>query len=399
MDRKDKAGRLLKTGERQRKDGRYEFRTYVEGKRKVVYGNTLGELRENKSKLLRQIEMGINIEKQRMLVNDIADAYLSMKKKTIQASTFCTMKYTYDLYVREEFGMKPIASVRHSTVKAFYLSLLKDKNLSISTVSRVDEILTPAFESAVSDEIIMRNPARGVRGEIKRETHAKPRKPNVPTPDEQKRFLDFAVSSPFYSDTIKHLLVVICGTGMRAGEVTALAWDCVDFQNNVIHVRRALAYIRYQGVPAKMVVKEPKSESGIRDIPMIGAVREALSQEYEYQKKAKIEQAEIDGISNFCFLSNRRKPFTRENVWAQIRKIIRDYNAQIENEEDKLSDFSTHALRHTFATVLCSSTSDLKAVQEIMGHSDISMTMNIYAESTDEAKRSTMDAFEKKLGI
>ena len=397
MSKKDKKGRVLHKGEVQRKDGRFQFRTQKDGRIMVVYGNTLAEMREKKDFLLRQIASGMDVIRQHTTLNEIVDAYLEMKRQTVQESTYCTMKFSYDLYVRNGLGKKKIIDIRHSMVKTFYLSLLKEREISISTVSRVDSVIKPAFETAVNDDIIMKNPATGVCGEIKRELHARPQSVSVPTPEEQRRWLDFVMKNPKCSGTLKNLLTVICGTGLRVGEAVALSWDSIDFENRMIDVNKAIAYIKDENGHAKQLLKKPKSVAGIRKIPMIRQVREALERELEYQRNHGLDQIVWEGVTGLCFLSRQNKPFTREMVNTQIRKMIAEYNEQAE-EGKQIQRFSTHALRHTFATALCQSTTDLKAIQEIMGHSDISMTMNVYAQATEQTKVNSMEAFENKMG-
>ncbi len=399
MSKKDSKGRVLQKGESQRIDGRYQFRMMVGSQSYWVYGATLKEMRENKEKLLKQLDSGINVEKQKMTLNDLVDEYLKMKEMTIQKSTSSTMKFTYDRYVREGLGKRRICDIRRSEIKAFYLQLLKEKELAIATVSRISEIISPALETAVYDDIIIRNPASKVLGEIKREMHAKPTPVHVPAPEEIKAVMKYMLDSPCFSDTIKNLLTVLYGTGLRVGEITALTWDCIDFEQGSLSVRRAIGYVRDENGHAYQILKQPKSEAGKRTIPMITAVRKALENELHFQQTNKIVQDGLEGVTDFCFVSNRRKPFTREAIHNQVRRMIRFYNESVENPEDRVKDFTTHAIRHAFATMLCMSTSDLKAIQEIMGHSDISMTLNIYASATKEAKKKSMEGFEENAGL
>ena len=396
MSRKDKKGRVLQKGESQRADGRYQFRTKVNNQTYWVYGNTLNEMRENKDKLIKQLESGLDLQKQKMTLNDLADQYLEMKEQTLQKSTFSTMVFTYDRYVRNTIGKRKLIDLRRSEIKAYYLKLMKDQNLSVSSISRVSEIITPVLDMAMYDDIISRNPASKVLGEIKRETHSKPKQVPVPTPDELKKVMKYLMDSPFIPDSVKNIIIVIYGTGLRVGEAIALTWDNIDFEQGTLTVRQSIAYVRDTDGHAYQILKQPKTDAGIRVVPMIRLVKEALMRELEYQQDTKLVQDGLDGVTNFCFVSNRRKPFTREAIWHQVQQMVQYYNESLDDEEKKIKNFSTHAIRHTFATTLCTSTSDLKAIQEIMGHSDISITMNIYAKSTKESKLDSMKNFEEK---
>ena len=124
-------------------------------------------------------------------------------------------------------------------------------------------------------------------------------------------------------------------------------------------------------------------------IPMLSEVREALLQERENQKRFKLKSPTIDGYSNFVFLNREQNLHNLMTIDRAIKRIIRDHNrdevklAEKEKREPLLiRDFSVHNLRHTFCTRFCENETNLKVIQEIMGHSDISTTMNIYAEAT-----------------
>lgn len=396
---KEKSKYKLKQGERIRPDGLYEFRTSRNKRAYSVYGKSVNEMRAKKEELLKKLDNGIKVEKQKCSLNEIAEEYLAYKKKNVEKTTFSTMKYMYDKYVRGDIGLLKISDIRRTTIKDYYSKLLNECKLSITTVSRIDGIIKPMLERAVDDDIILKNPASRVCGEIRRENHITVPKVNVPDPDEVKRFLSFMINNPAYSPTIKNIFICIAGTGGRVSEITACTWDNVDFENNVLHIREGIGYYVDENNHRCRMIKKPKSESGIRDIPMIKAVREALENEKKYQEEMGIEQIGLDGITNFCFLSNRNTPFVRETINYHLKKIINDYNKTIGSEKYTIKLFSTHALRHAFCTALCLSTDDIKAIQTIMGHKDVSISLDWYAAATQKGMRLSMDLFENNLGI
>ena len=394
--RYDSKHRVLNKGESQRSDGRYVYRTVVNGKTINCYAQSLPELREKEKEINKKIEVGIDLSKQDMTVNDFADLYLEMKSQTVQPTTLSTMHFYYDHYCRESIGGMKIATVKKSQVKNHYLSLLK-RGLSFATLERLDCILAPIFETAVDDDVIFKNPVRKVCTEIKHETHATRREVDVPTPEQMKNLVAFIRDNPIFTETMKRVVIVLYGTGMRIGELTALTWDNVDFKNNKIHVVRSIGYIKENG-HAKQIMKNPKTEAGCRYIPMIAAVRSALLAEKERQFAEGIPQPVLEGVTGFCFLSRRNTVFVREAVNVQIKRMQDTYNLTVKDDE-KIVRFTTHAIRHAFATALCQSVSDLKAIQEIMGHKSIETTLGIYAKATEEAKEISMDAFEERTGF
>jgi hypothetical protein len=169
--RYDSKGRVLRTGESQRKDGMYIYRATIDGKSRVVTSSTLSGLRKKVEELAKKVEQGIDLDKQGTTLNELADKYLTDKAKTVQVTTMETMNIMYDNYVRNKLGKKVLVDIKRSMVKEFYLDLISgDNKISISTLSRLNTIMKPMFEMAVNDDIIIKNPANGVMSEIKAET-------------------------------------------------------------------------------------------------------------------------------------------------------------------------------------------------------------------------------------
>ena len=168
-----------------------------------------------------------------------------------------------------------------------------------------------------------------------------------------------------------------------------LRWNDCDFENNEIFINHNVIY-RFRDYDGwRFRLTTPKTNAGNRVVPMLSEVREALLQERENQKRFKLKFPTIDGYSNFVFLNREQNLHNPMTINRAIKRIIRDHNrdevklAEKEKREPLLiRDFSVHNLRHTFCTRFCENETNLKVIQEIMGHSDISTTMNIYAEAT-----------------
>lgn len=389
--RMDSRKRILRKGESQRKDGTYMFRITKDKKRHTIYAPTLKELRLKEEEYFDNISKGLNVDKQKIMLNDLAKVYLENKRKTVQQTTFYTMTITYNSYIRDKIGNIRLKDIKRSMSKGFYLDLLSgEKHLSVSTLARIDCILLPMLEMAVYDDIILKNPARGVIGEIKRECGERPTKVCALNEDEQIAFINYAMKSAKHQN-IKNLLIFLLGTGCRVGEALGIRWEDLDFKNNIISINHSVAYIKIDG-HYKQIIKRPKSFAGNRKIPMLSDVRKALLSEKEKQLALGITQLVVDGYSNFVFVSERGKLHTRENVATQIKQIVREYNQ--EHPDNPISEFTTHQLRHTFATQLCKKSDDLKAIQSILGHADISTTLNVYADATQDGINKSMEALE-----
>lgn len=387
----DSKKRKLLKGEFQRENGMYVFRIVVGGKRRSLYSMSLPELRKKERELMNSVERGIDIDLKNTTLNDLAEEYIRDKKKTVQITTYQTMEFMYRRYIKDTLGKQVLGKIKRSTVKQHYLNLISgDHKISISTLARLDCIVKPLFERAVNDDIIFKNPARGVMGEIKAECREVPQKKCALTEEQQDTFLEYLFNGKKH-DGIKNLIVFLLGTGCRVGEAIGLTWDDIDFDKNIISINHAAAYVKLDG-HYRHIIKRTKSVAGDRDIPMLSEVKKALLDQKWRQEVLDVRQPVVDGYTGFVFLSERDRVYTRENISAQVKQIIRDYNENTDGY--KLPEFSTHQLRHTFATRLCRNTSDLKSIQKILGHKDISTTMNIYADATDDGVAESMQALE-----
>ena len=170
-NRKDPRGRTLKSGEVYRKDGRYVY-TYTNplGQRKYIYANDLVSLRRKEQELLKAQLDGLDVYTAgNASINFVFDRYISLKQH-LKDSTRSGYIYTYNHFVRKDFGKKKIADIKYSDVVQYYLYLLKDKNIALGTLDSIHCLLHPTFELAVRDDIIRKNPATGAMKEVNRKS-------------------------------------------------------------------------------------------------------------------------------------------------------------------------------------------------------------------------------------
>ena len=155
------------------------------------------------------------------------------------------------------------------------------------------------------------------------------------------------------------------------------------------------------------ISEDTKTEAGTRIIPMLSEVRQALLNEREYQKEAEITcQVTIDGYTDFVFLNRYGNVHNPQTINRAINRIVQAHNiAEIEIAEKKkrepiiIPHFSCHSLRHTFATRYCENESNIKVIQDILGHKDIATTMDVYAEATKDAKKKSFTELDGKIKI
>ena len=196
----------------------------------------------------------------------------------------------------------------------------------------------------------------------------------------------------------KPVITVLIGTGMRIGECLGLRWQDLDFENRTISVNHNLVHRRYDEEGGCFHISTPKTEAGVRTIPMIQEVYDAFLEEYQIQQITGFCTQEIEGYKGFIFASSNGTVTIPSEVNRAIHTIVADYNAEETAKAKKekrdpvlLPDFSAHVLRHTFCTRLCENESNLKVIQSVMGHKDIQTTLDIYAEVSEKKKKEAFD--------
>ena len=406
--RKDLRGRSLRKGEVQRaSDKRYMY-TYTDplGRRKFIYANDLTQLREKEEKMLKDQLDGLDIYVAgKATLNETFDRYISTKYN-LRESTRSSYIYTYDHYVRETFGLKRIAEIKYSDVLQFYYHLLNQQGISLGTLDSVHCLLHPTFQLAVRDEIIRKNPTDGVMKEISRESGKNRGVRHALTIEQQRCFMEYIANHPIYYHWWP-MFTILLGTGCRIGEALGLRWQDLDFESRVISINHSLVYYPANGSNKCVLrVSLPKTDAGIRTIPMLDIVKDAFEMLYEEQKENGFNETEIDGMTGFIFCNRFGSVPNPQTVNHTIKRIANNYNADEVVRAKKehrdpiiLPNFSCHHLRHTFCTRLCENETNLKVIQSIMGHKNIETTLDIYAEATEKKKQESFENLAAKLDI
>lgn len=386
----------LRKGESQRKDSTYQYRwTTPDQKRHTVYATTLEELREKEDAILKDLQDRIMVDANKLTVNDVFELWCDVKRG-LKDNTFRNYKYMYNLFVRDGFGQNRI-TVKKSDVKRFYNNLADDKILKISTIDSIHTVLRQVFDLARDDHMIRFNPTENVLRELKKAHNFGVEKRKALTIAEQKLLIDFLKRNPRYRHWYP-VFAVMLGTGMRVGETVGLRWCDVDLDNKLIDINHTLVYYNHDdGNGCSFSVNTPKTKAGERIIPMIDAVKEAFLLEKELQEELEVScNVSVDCYTDFIFINRFGGVQHQGTLNKAIRRITRDCNDEelmkaAENEDENedpvlLPKFSCHTLRRTFTTRLCESGVNIKVIQDALGHADISTTMNIYADVTDDMR-------------
>ena len=407
--RRDGQGRTLRKGESIRKYDKMYVYTYTDpfGKRGHLYSKDLIKLREKEEQLVRDQLDGLDVYvKGSATLNFVFDRYISTKTE-LRGNTYSNYIYHYNHYVRDVFGQRKIAEIKYSDVLCFYQHLMEKLELSISTVESVHSCLHPTFALAVRDDIIRKNPSDGVMAELKKKMGRSSGVRHALTLEQQRAFLRYLDGDEFRR--WKPLFTVLFGTGCRIGEIIGLRFDDIDMDKRVIDINHNVTYYprRKDTYKCEYEVSLPKTESGIRRIPMFDEVYDAFAEEIEQQELLGMHCVQTVGsMDNFIFCNRFGNLHNPASINRAIKRIRENYNAQElvkakrqRREPILIPHFSCHHIRHTFCTRLCESDTNIKVIQSVMGHADISTTMDIYAEVTEGKKAKAFELLQDKIDL
>lgn len=392
---------VLQKGECQRPDGKYVYRwTDSYGKRHQIYANDLDDLRIKEQKVdLNKLE-GIKDAPANLTVERLYETW-SRLKRGIKANTRSGYVYVFESFIRPSFGKKHVAQIKRTDVRAFYISLLEERCVSMATVENVHNVLQQVLQYAVDDDILRKNPCDRVLKELKIScsNHRNPKRKSLSLKQETN-FLKYLYENERYLHWFPTFFIM-ANTGLRVGELTGLRWKDIDLEDGTIDINHTLVYFDHRDEKGcYFSINTPKTENGYRKVIMTEAVKQAFIMEMEYQKLAGLKSIdEIDGYEDFIFINRFGHVQNQGTLNKAIRRIIRDFNlsavdAGITDPEDMLPHFSCHILRHTYATRLIECGSNLKWVQNQMGHSEIQTTMDTYVFVTKEFKQKEVKSFE-----
>lgn len=388
--RRDSKNRILQTGESQRKDGRYAYK-YVDtfGKPKFLYAWKLVptdktpagkredlSLREKEKELQKDLDDGIDPVGKKMTVCELYAKQIR-QNGNVKPKTKVGRQHLMSILQDDKLGARSIDSVKLSDGKEWVIRM-KENGFAYKTIKNYKRSLNAAFHTAIQDDYIRKNPFDfDIRDVIEDDTKPK----EALTAEQEKAFITFVHNDETYQKYYDEMIILL-GTGLRISELCGLTDADLDFENRIITVSHQLLYLSDIGY----YISEPKTKSGYRQIVMSEKVRQAF---LRVQLKRKKSDFEIDGYSGFLFLNRKGAPKTSVVYGATFRGICKKYKKQCQIElPEKLTP---HTLRHTFCTNMANAGINPKALQYIMGHSSITMTLNYYAHATFESAKAEME--------
>lgn len=385
--RRDNRNRILHNGESQRQDGRYAYKYKdINGETKFVYSWRLDKndrapagkprdlsLREKERQIQQDLFNQIVPNGGNLTVLELVQKYLSLKVN-VRHNTQANYNFVVGILKKEAFGSLRIDKVKLSDAKAWLIKLQKDGR-GYSTIHSVRGVIRPAFEMAVQDDLIRKNPfgfelaTVVVNDSVTREAI---------TRAQERAFLKFIQEDNCYRKYYDGIYILF-NTGLRISEFCGLTISDIDFQNKRIRVDHQLQRKR----DMEYIIEDTKTKSGERYVPMSQQVVECFRRVIANRKPPKQEPI-IDGYTGFLFLDKNGMPMVALHWEHYFKDILNKYNSIYKVQLPKITP---HVCRHTFCSNMARSGMSPKTLQYIMGHSDISVTLNTYTHLTfDDAK-------------
>ena len=321
-----------------------------DGKRKYVRGRTKDELDKKVADLRQEIGLGIDVSNTASF-RDFAERWFRTEKsESLAESSKTSYEICMRLHIYPYIGAMKLRDVKPAQIREI---MFRASGLSLRVQRQILCILRNIFDTAVDDNIIVRSPVSPKIKAKGSQTEAI----NPLTPEQEDALLKAAEGLKVYP-----FVFTLLHTGMRRGEITPLMWQDVDFDNDVIHIRR-------HAVPDKsgkpVIIDGAKTNAGVRDVPMPEDLKSYL--------RALMAKAE----SVYVFPTDKGMVYysaSLSTLWHTL---------------NKRAGFETHPhqLRHTYATKLFEAGLDIKQVQYLLGHSDPNITLRIYTHYRDSVRK------------
>lgn len=395
--RRDNKGRKLFNGESQRKDGKYEYK-YQDawGKRKTVYSWKLTptdrvpvgkrddiSLREKIKQIQKDLNSNITPDGGNFTVLELVEKYIS-QKTGVRHNTRSNYNFVINVIKKEAFGQKRIDKIKVSDAKEWLIKMQQIDGRGYSSIHTIRGVVRPAFQMAVDDDLLVKNPFEFqlntvvVNDSVTREAI---------TRQQERDFLEFVKNDQHFCKYYDGIYILF-KTGLRISEFVGLTKKNLDFENNRIIVDHQLQRTR----DMKYIIEDTKTESGERMVPMTPEVKEAFQRILANRKNPKVEPM-VDGYSGFLYLDKNGRPMVALHWEKYFQHIREKYNKIYRIQMPKVTP---HVCRHTFCSNMAKSGMNPKTLQYIMGHSDISVTLNTYTHlNYDDAE----EEMQKVVGI
>jgi integrase len=368
-----------------RSDGRWEAKIsagWKDGKRRriSVYGATRAEVAERLNKLLREQAQGLPVDPGRQTVTCFLARWLEeCVKPSVRPLSYEQYEQHVRLYLAPVLGSTVLAKLTPEQVQAFINKMLA-RGLSARTVQLSLVTLKRALKQAERWNLVARNVAKLVDAPRVERHKAEPL-----DPEQSKRLLEAAKSSERGA-----LFTTMLLCGMRLGEALALSWQQVDFERQTLTIERSLARVGRRTGSSKLIYQEPKTEQSRRVLHMPALVVAALREQRRRQAELRLHVGADWQDRGLVFTTSKGTPLEAANVHREWKRLLATAGLP--------TSVRLHDLRHSSASLLLNLGVPLKVIQQILGHSSIKVTADIYAHLAPQMQRDAADALDALMG-
>ena len=394
--RRDSKHRVLRTGESIRADGKYQFKYNVNGKPKFVYswrleptdklpyGKKPGlSLRELDKQIGYDLDSQLDPTRKNMTVMELVERYLATRTGA-KPSTVSGYKFVESLLSKEDFSTKKIGEVKTSDAKLFLIKLQNDGK-GYSSVKTVRGVLRPAFQMAVDDDFLMKNPfGFELAGVVVNDSVTR----QAITREQMRKFLKFVRDDSWYCRYYE-VVYILFHTGLRISEFCGLTLSDLDMEKRIIDINHQL----HRTSVMDYYIDSPKTNAGRRKIPMTEEVFRCFQTIIEDREPPRFEKM-VDGYTGFLFYDDHSMPLVAQHWENRMMHMVNRYN---EIYKEQMPRITPHVCRHTYCSNQAKAGMNPKTLQYLMGHSDIGVTFNVYTHLGLEdaaAEMARMEAVE-----
>ncbi|EGG87831.1 hypothetical protein HMPREF0987_02701 [Lachnospiraceae bacterium 9_1_43BFAA] len=396
--RRDSKHRVLRRGESIRQDGRYQFKYHVNGKAHFVYSWRLEptdklpvgrkpclSLRELEKQIGYDLDNRLDPVGKNITVNELVDRYLATKTG-VKYNTQMNYNFVKNILKAHPFGDTKISRVKTSDAKLFLIKLQQEDGRGYSSIKTIRGVLRPAFQMAVDDDVLNKNPfGFQLAGVVVNDSVTR----EAITKEQMNKFLKFVHDDNVYCKYYE-VIYILFHTGMRISEFCGLTISDIDLANNIVNIDHQLQ----RTSDMKYILDTTKTDAGTRKLPITQDVADCFRAILEDRKKPRYEKM-IKGHTGFLFLDKNGNPEVAMHWQHRLNHMVKRYN---DIYRVQMPNITPHVCRHTYCSNMAKSGMNPKTLQYLMGHSDISVTMNTYThwgleDAADELKK--MEDVEK----
>lgn len=355
---------------------------------KDIYGSTVKGLEEKIKDLENDLDN--NITDNRALFGAF---FKDCLYNTHMADKKAATKERYDGIYRNYIENSPIYNIKlkdlePSHIQNYYNDLVSNGK-SISVITNLNKLIAPCIRYANISNRILKDFSKAI---VLPKINQNINKSNDVIPftlDEQLKFIE-----AIKGNDLEMLFITALDTGLRQGELFALTWNDIDLKNKVVYVNKTFKRIRNTTTGEyENIIQSPKTKKGVRVVPLPYHLIDKLNHHRLNQKALKLKIANLYEDNNLVFSNTFGKYLDSGNVLKKFKKILKD---------NDIPTRKFHDLRHTYATRLFELWEEAKTVQELLGHSNISITLDTYTHVLDSLKGnaiSKLNDLYSKVGI